>query len=608
MYRVTAAAALMLAVAVSCAAADNRATAGRVTGDPATCEHGRGDERVAACSRALALNPDAKDASRYHYYRAITYHDQRRFDQAIADYDEALRLDPDNVSAYAFRGIFYSQASHDYDRAIADLDQAIRRDPGQGYLYHFRGAAYQRGGDYDQALADFDQAIRLLPVGDNYAYRAGVWYDKGNYDRALSDIAQAMRLDPRRAEAYRVRARVYEAQGYHDRAMSDADIAVRLDPKNAATYADRGALLASQGNDDRAIVDLDEAIRLDPGNAAALSHRGLAWGHKGDFDRAAADLDTALALDSRYARGYIDRAAVAVLRGDRNRARADYETALKLDPGLAAAADVRRIESALAAPEAVATAAPPIAGPPTADATPVTAPAGRRIALVIGMSAYANVAPLRNPNGDARAIAAAFRRLGFADVTEREDLSRARLEQTLKEFGDRASDADWAVIYYAGHGVEIAGENYLVPVDAALARADHVEDEAVALKRVLSKTQAAHRLRLVILDACRNNPFRIAAVAGGPRAVGRGLSPVEPAGGVLVAYAARDGTTADDGGGEHSPFTQALLANLETPGLEINLLFRRVRDQVLARTANAQEPFTYGSLPGEEFYFRDAAR
>jgi uncharacterized caspase-like protein len=176
----------------------------------------------------------------------------------------------------------------------------------------------------------------------------------------------------------------------------------------------------------------------------------------------------------------------------------------------------------------------------------------------------------------------------------------------LKDFGDKAGESDWAVIYYAGHGVEMNGENYLVPVDAKLARADHVEDETVTVRRVLSKAEATRKLRMVILDACRNSPFRMTSADGRSRAIGRGLSPVEPAGGVLVAFAARGGTIADDGGGEHSPFTQALLANLETPGLEINLMFRKVRDQVLARTNNAQEPFTYGSLPGEELYFKEA--
>jgi uncharacterized caspase-like protein len=143
--------------------------------------------------------------------------------------------------------------------------------------------------------------------------------------------------------------------------------------------------------------------------------------------------------------------------------------------------------------------------------------------------AYANVAPLRNPMSDARSIADTFRRLGFAEVIEREDLTRAKLEQVLNDFGDKAADADSAVIYYAGHGVEVNGENYLVPVDAVLARADCVEDEAVTLKRVLSKAEATHKLRMIILDACRNDPFRMGSTDGRSRTIGRGLSPVEPA-------------------------------------------------------------------------------
>jgi uncharacterized caspase-like protein len=152
------------------------------------------------------------------------------------------------------------------------------------------------------------------------------------------------------------------------------------------------------------------------------------------------------------------------------------------------------------------------------------------------------------------------------------------------------------------------GVNCLVPVDARLAKADHIEDETVTLTRVLSKAEPAHKLRMVILDACRNSPFRLASAEGRTRAVGRRLSPIEPVGGVLVAYAARGGTMADDGVGGHSPFAEALLTHIETPGLDIRIMFSKVRDSVLARTNNTQEPFTYGSLPGQEFYFRPAGR
>ncbi|MBO0752698.1 MAG: caspase family protein, partial [Bradyrhizobiaceae bacterium] len=280
---------------------------------------------------------------------------------------------------------------------------------------------------------------------------------------------------------------------------------------------------------------------------------------------------------------------------------------LKLDPSLEDARRGRgRVQVLLAKRSNPGAQANASAG--TAAVSLAMAPPGRRVALVIGMSAYVNVAPLRNPTNDARAVADAFRRLGFAEVIEREDLTRVRLEEVLKDFGDKAAEADWAVIYYAGHGIQINGANYVVPVDAKLDRADHIEDETVTLRRVLSKAQEARKLRMVIVDACRSNPFRMASADGGSRAIGRGLSPIEPAGGVLVAFAARGGTIADDGGGEHSPFTQALLANIETPDLDIRIMFSKVRDQVLARTNNAQEPFTYGSLPGEELYFKQSAK
>jgi uncharacterized caspase-like protein len=134
------------------------------------------------------------------------------------------------------------------------------------------------------------------------------------------------------------------------------------------------------------------------------------------------------------------------------------------------------------------------------------------------------------------------------------------------------------------------------------------EEEAIPLERLLSKVEGARKLRLVILDACRDNPFteRLASTAG-TRSVGRGLGRIEPNGGIMVAYSARDGHVALDGQGTNSPFAQALLENLEQPGVEISLLFRKVRDAVWNATHGRQEPFTYGSLPAEALYFKMAA-
>ena len=233
--------------------------------------------------------------------------------------------------------------------------------------------------------------------------------------------------------------------------------------------------------------------------------------------------------------------------------------------------------------------------------------AEKRVALVIGNAGYDKVARLPNPANDAALVADTLKAAGFDDVSLRRDLKINEMRRALRDFVDKSRDADVAVIYYAGHGIEVAGTNYLIPIDAELSASTHVDDEAIPLERILSKVEGAKKLRLVILDACRENPF-VAKMASNSstRSVGRGLARVEPEGGVLVSYSAKDGQVAQDGDGANSPFAQALLDHLSEPGLEINMLFRKVRDDVRSKTGGQQEPFTYGSLPAEAMYFKAA--
>jgi len=245
----------------------------------------------------------------------------------------------------------------------------------------------------------------------------------------------------------------------------------------------------------------------------------------------------------------------------------------------------------------------------TARQTERSALTGDRIALVIGNSAYKNVPALTNPARDADTIASALRSAGFQTVQLRNDLTREKLTDALHGFAAEADKADWAVVYFAGHGLEVNGTNYLIPVDARLAIDRDVEFEAVPLDRVMSAVGGAKRLRLVLLDACRDNPFvnqmrRSVAT----RSIGRGLTNVEPEAGTLVVYAAKHGQVALDGDGGNSPFVTALTKRMQTPGLEVRRLFDHVRDDVLEMTNRAQQPFSYGSLPGsEDYYFRAAA-
>jgi hypothetical protein len=233
---------------------------------------------------------------------------------------------------------------------------------------------------------------------------------------------------------------------------------------------------------------------------------------------------------------------------------------------------------------------------------PAGAYADKRIALIIGNSAYQKAPKLTNPGHDAGAIGALFRVMAFDVVEAQHDLGVTELRRVLREFSDRAQDADIAVVYYAGHGVEVNGVNYLVPVDAALERDTDIEDEAISLDRVLRAIEGARRLRLVILDACRDNPFvRTMRRSAGTRSIGRGLAKVEDLPpDTLIAYAARAGSFAEDGTGDNSPYTTALVRHLALPGLDLRLALGRVRDEVLATTSKRQEPFVYGSLGGAE--------
>ena len=228
--------------------------------------------------------------------------------------------------------------------------------------------------------------------------------------------------------------------------------------------------------------------------------------------------------------------------------------------------------------------------------------AANRVALVIGNSAYKNAAPLANPANDAAIVEETLKKAGFDVVQTRTDLQATEMRRALRDFADVARDSDVALVYYAGHGIELEGTNYLIPTDATLERDTDVYDEAFSLERVLLAIEPARQLRLVILDACRNNPFadKMKRTVGS-RAVSRGLARIEPAtSNTLVAFAAKAGSTASDGGSKNSPYASALVKYIGTPGMDLRRVFGFVRDDVMKATGNKQEPYVYGTLGGDD--------
>ncbi|AXI41344.1 caspase family protein [Sulfitobacter sp. SK011] len=230
--------------------------------------------------------------------------------------------------------------------------------------------------------------------------------------------------------------------------------------------------------------------------------------------------------------------------------------------------------------------------------------AERRVALVIGNSDYQHAARLPNPQNDARAIGDKLSQIGF-EVFLHENLGGQQFRVALGAFSEEALRADLAVVFYAGHGIEMGGQNYLIPIDAMMTSEATAQFEAVSLNGVLTTVRNAGKLGLVMLDACRDNPFaNTIERKNGTRAISRGLAPISLEGeaGTLVSFAAQAGDTADDGDGMHSPYTEALLELLAEPGLEVGALFQRVTKVVKDKTEGRQKPM-YRIQPPEDLVY-----
>lgn len=229
--------------------------------------------------------------------------------------------------------------------------------------------------------------------------------------------------------------------------------------------------------------------------------------------------------------------------------------------------------------------------------------ADRRVALVIGNGAYQNTAELPNPGNDANDMAAALKRLGF-EVVEGRDLDKRSMERTIRQFGIKLAGADVAFFFYAGHGLQVGGQNYLVPTDARLASEGDVDFESLPLSLVLKQMEREAKTSLVLLDACRDNPLaRNLARSMGTRAVaiGQGLAEVKTGVGTLIGFSTQPGNVALDGAGRNSPYAMALLRNIEVPGRDISAALVAVRNEVLKVTAGKQVPWEHTSLTGQVY-------
>lgn len=219
----------------------------------------------------------------------------------------------------------------------------------------------------------------------------------------------------------------------------------------------------------------------------------------------------------------------------------------------------------------------------------------KRVALVIGNADYRNIFKLKNPVNDATDIGAALSRMGFS-VTVLNNATAKQMRNALSAFGAKAKQTDYAVVFYAGHAIQARGANWLIPVDGSADTLLDVANHAVTLDEVVAQTAGAERLAVVLVDAARNNPFPDSKVP-----VSRNAPQLTPKN-LLIGFATAPGQKVSDGEERHSPYTAALLKYIETPGLDVTDLVKRVRDEVVKTTAAKQIPFFHLSGPDEALH------
>lgn len=544
-----------------------------------TTETTPADQQIAACDKILQLKVfKGAQLATIYFWRAVGWNKKGDYARVIEDTTEALRLNPGQIALLNMRGSAWFDKG-EYDIAIADFTDALKIGPPSGTIYHNRGNAYRRNGDYAHALADYDQAVRLSP---NEAHS---WTNRGAVKQALGDL---------------------------DGALADLNQAIRLAPTLPAPRTSRAVLWRAKNEIDRAIADTSEAIALGrtrapvnvmtpPGSVliSAYLQRGLAYEAKGEIARARADFEAVLSGNA------VDAGSKA------NQATAKVRLALVSDLAQPPAADsLLKSAPAAAAPSPAPTAAAPPSAEPKAKTESAEVHEVRRVALVIGNGGYQNFRGLPNAPNDARVIGSSLRQLGF-EVTEGIDLDAASMQKATDDFLRSAVRAQIALLFYAGHGVQVAGRNYLVPVDLQLRNGVNPVTSMTDVDGILAGLDDQVRTNILILDACRNDPLphqtasaapdRGIEIAGGLAAPSTPASGTIRGAGTLIAFATAPGRVALDGEGSNSPFSSALSRHIGAKGLEVQQMLTRVRADVVAQTRGEQVPWSNSSLLGEVY-------
>jgi tetratricopeptide (TPR) repeat protein len=487
----------------------------------------------------------------------------------------------------------------------------------------------------EAALAGFTAAIAKNPkVASPHIGRALLLARQDRFNEAVKDLDAAIAIDSYNRNAYIHRAILWERFGDCRKALADYEAAEKkggMEPWLALQA--RAAIRVRMGDFQHAAKDLEAATisaeathRPELIAPILLKRAELAREHQNDAAAALALAEKALGLRPNSAEAVIVRGRAYEASGRRAEALADYKKALDMAPASSDenAASIHAwalFRLQLLQQDATSEGGRPhfVTLTPEMTATANVKAAEKRVALVIGNSHYAHIARLPNAERDVAYVAIALLSAGFDSVRIGFDLDKSTFDQGLEDFGKDAAAADWAFVYYAGHGIEVGNKNYLVPVDADLPALRNADAQTMPLETIVDHVKPAHALRVVMLDACRDNPFiqeahraqsesrsielsedELAAF----RDIGGGITPPVAAEdvGTFLAFATEHGEMALDGDGLDSPFAEAFVREITQPDIEIRQLFEKVRGDVLAATQQLQHPTVYYKLPEDKKY------
>ena len=582
---------------------------------------GLDDEAIAAFREVIRRRPD--DAMAY-YGVGVASERQGQDEQAINAYREAIRLNPSLADAHFHLGMIYARGRQD-ERAIAAYREAIRLQPSYADAHYSLGLLYTKQGQNDQAIEAYRQALRLQPNHANAYVGLGVTYIRARQIAQGKEVyQQALRLNPNLPSAHYGLWALHRLEGETSEAQrawkSYQALVPGAGPEPDADFAKTGtsepsgpvavAVLVSQLLTESPIAEASVPAKPSslpppappptPGPVVTVAEAPRSSPER-SAEAAPKPAPTVTVPEPPPPAA----PAVTVAAPPRPSPERSTEAATKPAPTIAApepppppAPAVTVPEPRPAAEPVVVARVPPSTPAPRGSAIGMTAytTSERRSALVIGNAAYRND-PLRNAVNDASDMASTLRQLGF-EVVELHDAAHQQMEEGVEQFTRQLGRGGMGLFYFSGHGVQVNGQNYLIPVDARISRESDIKYQSVQVDWVLDRMRdAGNELNVIVLDACRNNPY-----ARSLRTAQAGLAMMQAVSGSLIGYATSPGTTAEDGPGRNGTYTKHLLHFMQVPGLSAEQMFKEVRVAVAQETGKKQIPWVSTSLLGD-FYF-----